>query len=247
MPNRAPSTRSTRAGHRPKNRLLAHLPQPDFDRLRPALRTVQLQPKQVIHRRDAPVQEVFFLNGGVASVTTVMNDGAMVEIATVGDEGLVGINAVFEGEMVAAETMLQVPDMPHTTAEAMSTSAFRLELERRGPFYSGVERYMQGLVTLMMQSTACIAFHPVQQRCCRWLLMTHDRVRRDEFHLSHDFLAMMLGATRPTVTLVAGTLQKAGFINYRHGRMKILDRKKLESSSCECYSTVKKHFDRLAL
>ena len=187
------------------------------------------------------------MNGGVASVTTVMNDGAMVEIATVGDEGLVGMNAIFEGEMVSAETMLQVPDTPHTTAEVMSTSAFRLELARRGPFYAGVERYMQGLVTLMMQSTACIAFHPVQQRCCRWLLMTHDRVRRDEFHLSHDFLAMMLGATRPTVTVVAGTLQKAGFINYRHGRMKILDRKKLESSSCECYSTVKKHFDRLAL
>ena len=99
----------------------------------------------------------------------------------------------------------------------------------------------------MMHSTGCIAFHPVQQRCCRWLLMTHDRVQRDEFHLSHEFLAMMLGSTRPTVTVVAGTLQKAGLINYKHGRITILDRKRLESASCECYGTVKGHFDRLGL
>ena len=100
---------------------------------------------------------------------------------------------------------------------------------------------------LMMQSTGCMALHPVQERCCRWLLMTHDRVRQDEFHLSHEFLAMMLGSTRPTVTIVAGTLQKAGIIRYTHGRIRILDRKGLEKASCECYSTVKGHFDRLGL
>ncbi len=92
-----------------------------------------------------------------------------------------------------------------------------------------------------------MALHPVQDRCCRWLLMAHDRVRRDDFELSHEFLAMMLGATRPTVTVVAGTLQKAGFIRYKHGRITILDRKGLEGSSCECYTTVKAQFDRLGL
>jgi CRP-like cAMP-binding protein len=100
---------------------------------------------------------------------------------------------------------------------------------------------------LIMQSTGCMALHRVQERCCRWLLMTHDRVRQDEFHLSHEFLAMMLGATRPTVTIVAGTLQKAGLIKYTHGRIRILDRKSLEEASCECYATVKGHFDRLGL
>jgi len=99
----------------------------------------------------------------------------------------------------------------------------------------------------MMQSAACLALHPVQERCCRWLLMTHDRVHQDEFHLSHEFLAMMLGTTRPTVTIVAGTLQKAGLIKYTHGRITILDRQRLEAASCECYSTVKEHFDRLQL
>ena len=100
---------------------------------------------------------------------------------------------------------------------------------------------------LMMQSTACMALHSVEQRCCRWLLMTHDRVHRDEFHLSHEFLAMMLGSTRPTVTSVAGTLQKAGLIKYAHGRITIVDRQGLEAASCECYGTVKEHFDRLGL
>jgi CRP-like cAMP-binding protein len=110
-----------------------------------------------------------------------------------------------------------------------------------------VVRYWQGLLTLIMQSTACMALHPVQDRCSRWLLMAHDRVHRDEFDLSHEFLAMMLGATRPTVTVVAGSLQKAGFIRYKHGRITILDRKGLENSACECYSTVKGQFDRLGL
>lgn len=208
---------------------------------------MSLQPKQVIHRRNEPVQEVFFPNGGVASMTAVMQDGAMVEIATVGDEGLLGINAFLGGEMVGGETMLQVPDTPETTAEVLSAEAFRLELDRRGPFFECVQRYSQGLSTLMMHSTACIAFHSVRQRCCRWLLMTHDRVRRDRFHLSHEFLAMMLGSTRPTVTVVATSLQKAGLINYTHGRITILDRQRLESASCECYATVKTHFDRLGL
>ena len=177
-------------------------------------------------------------------MTTVMQDGSMVEIATVGDEGLVGINAFFGGAMLSGETMMQVPD---TNAEVMSTAAFTRELARGGPFHECVHRYSQGLLMLIMQSTGCMALHTVQERCCRWLLMTHDRIRQDEFHLSHEFLAMMLGATRPTVTIVAGTLQKAGLINYTHGRITILDRKGLEDASCECYSTVRGHFDRLGL
>jgi CRP-like cAMP-binding protein len=154
------------------------------------------------------------------------------------------MNAFFGGEMLSGETMLQVPD---TNAEAMSAEAFRGELARGGAFHECVQRYSQGLLMLMMQSAACLALHPVQERCCRWLLMTHDRVHHDEFHLSHEFLAMMLGTTRPTVTIVAGTLQKAGLIKYTHGRITILDRQRLEAASCECYSTVKAHFDRLGL
>ncbi len=244
MPKRVPGIRPPPANGRPHNRLLAGLPQEDFDRVKPHLKTITTKVKQILHKRHAPVREVFFPNGGVASITTVMKDGAMVEIATVGDEGLVGIGAFFGGHELASETMIQVPD---TDAEVMSAEAFKAEMDRHGAFYDSVLRYWQGLLALIMQSTACMALHPVQDRCCRWLLMAHDRVRRDDFELSHEFLAMMLGATRPTVTVVAGTLQKAGFIRYKHGRITILDRKGLEGSSCECYTTVKAQFDRLGL
>jgi CRP-like cAMP-binding protein len=231
-------------GHRPTNRLLACLPDSDFQRLRPHLKNRPATVKQVFHPLNHPVREVIFPNGGVASVTTVMKDGAMVEIATVGDEGFIGMNALFGAGMVAGETMLQVPD---SSVEVLPVEIFRRELERRGPFFECVQRYSQGFVILVMQSTACMALHSVVERCCRWLLMAHDRVRRDDFQLSHEFLAMMLGSTRPTVTVVAGTLQKAGLIKYIHGHITILDRAGLEAASCECYGTVKAHFDRLQL
>jgi len=241
MTKRAKVVRPPPIDSRPKNRILACLPRADFQRLRRHLRTVPMAVKQIIHPRGEKVREVFFPNGGVASITTVMQDGSMVEIATVGTEGVLG---VFDGAMMSAETMMQVPD---TNAEVMSVEIFRRELDRRGALYECVGRYSQGLVTLMMQSTACMALHPVQERCCRWLLMTHDRVGRDDFHLSHEFLAMMLGSTRPTVTEVAGSLQKAGLIKYTHGHITVLNRKSLEAASCECYATVKDHFDRLGL
>jgi hypothetical protein len=244
MPKRANAIRPPPVEPRPKNKLLACLPRADFERLRPYLKTIPTRVRQILHPLNEPVREVFFLNGGVASMTTVMQDGSMVEIATVGDEGLVGINAFFGGAMLSGETMMQVPD---TDAEVMSVADFKRELARDGPFHESVHRYSQGLLMLIMQSTGCMALHPVHERCCRWLLMTHDRIRQDEFHLSHEFLAMMLGSTRPTVTIVAGTLQKAGLIKYTRGRITVLDRKGLEAASCECYSTVRGHFDRLGL
>ena len=145
-----------------------------------------------------------------------MRDGAMVEIATIGDEGLVGMNAFFGPALMSGEAMMQVPD---TDAEVMSVQAFQDRARSPRRVLRRVQLYSQGLVILMMQSTACMALHSVQERCCRWLLMTHDRVRRDDFQLSHEFLAMMLGSTRPTVTIVAGALQKAGLIKYTHGHM----------------------------
>lgn len=244
MPKRAPVVRAPSADGRPKNKLLAGLPRADFQRLRPHLKTVPMEVKKIIHPANTPVREVFFPNGGVASITTVMQNGSMVEIATVGDEGFLGVNVLFGDGIVSGETMMQVPG---TNAEVLPVDVFRREVERGGAFLESVQRYAQGLMTLMMQSTACMALHSVQERCCRWLLMTHDRVPGNEFYLSHEFLAMMLGSTRPTVTVVAGTLQKAGLIKYVHGRITIVDRPNLEAASCECYETVKRHFDRLSL
>jgi CRP-like cAMP-binding protein len=247
MPKRAstvPPLRPPAEQQRPKNKLIACLPQDDYSRLKPHLKTIPLKKKEIIHRRNEPVRRVVFPNGGVASVTTAMKDGASVEIATVGDEGLIGIDAFFGNVMMTTETMMQVPD---GDGEAMTADAFREEMGRPGAFQECVLRYWQGFQKLITQSTACMALHPVQDRCCRWLLMAHDRVHRDEFELSHEFLAMMLGSTRPTVTVVAGTLQKAGLIRYRHGRVTVVDRKSLEDAACECYATVRAEYERLGL
>jgi CRP-like cAMP-binding protein len=119
----------------------------------------------------------------------------------------------------------------------MTADAFRRELDRRGTFYELLAHYSQALVGFIMQSTACNAVHSIEQRLARWLLTAQDRMGTAEFPLTQEFVAMMLGATRPTVTVVAGTLQKAGLIRYHRGRVTILDRERLEAASCECYRT----------
>jgi CRP-like cAMP-binding protein len=243
MPTPHPS-RASDEDVRAKNKLLARLPPDELARITPLLTTIPFDKRAVLLRPNQPIQRVVFPNGGVASVTMNMQDGRMVEIATVGREGLVGLEAFFGEAIMPTETMVQVPDCD---AESMTADAFVREMNRPGPFQAGVLRYWQGFQTLIMQSTACMALHPVQERCCRWLLMAHDRVGKDEFDLSHEFLAMMLGVTRPTVTVIAGILQKAGLIQYRHGHLTIIDRASLEDGSCECYATVKAQFDRLGL
>ena len=229
---------------RPSNRILGRLPDDAFRRLAPHLRVITLTPKLVIQPINAPIHEIVFPDGGVVSVTTSMADGEMVEVATVGAEGLVGINAFLAGATANAESMVQVPG---ASASVLPISVFRSEIDRSGPFRESVQRYTQGLMGLMMQSAGCLALHSVQQRCCRWLLMAHDRVGCDEFHLSQEFLAAMLGSTRPTVNVVASSLQKHGIIKYVHGRITILDRRRLEQGSCECYGAVRDLFAGLNL
>jgi CRP-like cAMP-binding protein len=135
--------------------------------------------------------------------------------------------------------MMQVPD---TNAERLTVGAFRREVARQGALFDLMGRYAQATLAQMMQSTACNARHHVEQRCPRWLLTTQDRVHRNEFHLSHEFLAIMLGVRRQTVTGVAGALQSKGFITYRHGHVTIVDRKGLEAASCECYGVIRDNF-----
>lgn len=233
----------------PKNRLLASLKASDLARLLPDLQAIPLTVKHVFQKRGAPIRYVWFPNGGVCSVTAMMKNGAAVEVATVGDEGMLGMSAFFGGTAMPGESMLQVPSQrpDEMTAERLTVGAFRREINRHGALHDCINRYSRGMIALMMQSTACMALHTVQQRCCRWLLMTHDRIRSDEFTLSQEFLAMMLGSTRPTVTLVARGLQQKGLIRYVHARMTILDRSGLEAAACECYATITAEFDRLGL
>jgi len=243
MTKKRPSVRPPPTDGRPKNRLLAALPADDFRRLRPFLNTVSTHVKQVLHKNGEPIRNVYFLNGGVASITTVLSDGTTVEAATVGDEGLLGIEAFLGKNAIApGETLIQVPD---TNAEIMGVEDFRREVAKPGAFHDLVGQYTQVVIAQMMQSTACNVLHQVMQRCARWLLMTHDRMHEHDFHLSHEFLAVMLGVQRPTVSVVAATLQDGGLIRYSHGRVTVTDRKGLEAASCECYSIIRAHFDRM--
>ena len=229
---------------RPRNRLLSRLPDEDFERLAPHLRTLALTHKLVLQRPNEPITEVVFPEGGVVSVTTMMLDGSSVEVATIGAEGLVGINAFLGIGIANSESMVQVPG---ATAVALPVAVFRSEVERIGALRERVQRYSQGLMGLMMQSAGCLALHPVEARCSRWLLMAHDRSGRDAFQLSQEFLAIMLGSSRQTVSVVASSLQKDGIISYAYGRVNVLDRERLEQSACECYRTVERLFAELEL
>jgi CRP-like cAMP-binding protein len=239
--------RENAVGGRPRNRLLAALPEAEFARLLPHLHTTFPRTRQLLHRAGAPLGHVYFPNGGVFSLTVVLPDGAMVETATIGDEGMFCIEAFFLDDPVASgPTLLQVPDAGRTSAVRLPVPAFRAELNERGALYRLIGEYAQTAVAQMTQSAACTAVHQVRERCARWLLMTQDRMRRDEFHLSHEFLAMMLGVQRPTVSVVAGALQDAGLIHCKHGIIRILNRRGLEEASCGCYSVMHAHLDRFA-
>jgi CRP-like cAMP-binding protein len=218
----------------PANNLLAALPADDYARLAPTLGTTPLRLKRFLHKPGEPIDQVYFPGGGFASVVTVLKDGGMVEVATIGREGMVGMSAALSRDPSPSATMVQAET---DTCYTMSAEAFRTEMDRRGPFYDLLTRYGHALVGFIMQSTACNAVHSVEQRLSRWLLLAHDRVGKDEFPLTQEFAAMMLGTSRPTVTVVAGTLQKAGLITYHRGRVTILDRENLEAASCECYGT----------
>ena len=228
---------------RPNNRLLARLPDEDLERLAPHLKCVPVDVKQLLHHQGEPIERIYFPNGGVISIVTVLSNGITVEGATIGVEGFVGVPAFFtDAPRSPFESVVQVPD---TDAMVIDIDEFRREMRRGGELQQGVEKYAQVLIAQMMQSNACNAVHPIQQRCARWLLTVRDHVGADEFDLSHEFLAQMLAVQRPTITDVAGALRRKGLIAYTHGRVQVLNREELEKVACECYDVMRKRFEEL--
>lgn len=227
-----------------KNRLLAVLPADLYAQVVKDLRLIEVTVGKTLLEHGTPVRDVYFPNGGVYSVTNQMRDGELVEVATVGTEGMLGVST-FLGDLVSTGRTLQ--QVPNGLLPAMPVAKFVKYTAAPGPFREVVARYAQANLLQIMQCTACNALHRLEQRCSRWLLQTHDRVEADEFQLKQEFLAIMLGASRPTVTVVMGTLQKAGVVSSRYGRVRILDRKKLEKMSCECYGAIVGQFRRLGV
>jgi CRP-like cAMP-binding protein len=225
-----------------RNRLLAALPPDEFRRLRPALTVTSLEQHKLLEDGDEAAARVLFPWSGVCSLTVQMTDGRMVEVGTIGNEGIVGMSVYFGGRLPETKTVVQVPG---DGADGMRAGTFVAEMDRGGALFKLVRRYSQALIALMTQSVACNALHDVDQRCARWLLMTHDRVGGDTLLLTQEYLAAMLGVRRPSVTVVAKKLQHAGLIDYRRGRIIITNRQGLADLTCECYAVVRAHFDRL--
>jgi len=185
---------------------------------------------------------VYFPNHGVLSMLTVMRSGEAVEIATVGNEGVADLSVFFGLKVATSRLLVQVSG----EVVRLERSSFLGALSDCPKLQEGLGLYTVAMFTLVSQSAACNSRHSVGQRCARWILMTHDRVDSDDFPITQDFLASMLGVRRPTVTVAAGMLQKAGFIRYRRGRMTILDSDGLHGAACGCYRLIQGTFDRLS-
>jgi CRP-like cAMP-binding protein len=227
---------------RSQNKLLARLPPDDYRRLLPVLDTIRLRPKRMLLKPHVPVRRIYFLAGGVCSLSQVTADGQMAGVALVGNEGLVGL-AAFGGDPEAGLTA--VVEVADSDAQAMDVKVFQREMEHHTAFSDLVHRYAQAFVEGLMQSVACNALHPIEKRCARCLLEIRDRVGRNEFLLTQDVLATMLGVRRASVTLAARALHRAGVIDYAHKHIIIRDLAGLEHAACECYALIKGHFARL--
>jgi len=215
-----------------RNRILDALPPEEFRSLEPHLKDVTYKPGEIIYRPGEQLSHIYFPTSCVFSVVMLMQDGAGVEIDTTGREGLTGSLQVLLGsDSAPSQTFCQVPG----DTKRMSLDAFQECLANDGKLRSLTQRYARSAVTLMGQSIACNRLHTLTERCARWLLLTYDRVGSDQFTLTQEFLATMLGVHRPAVSIAAGALQQAGFIRYRRGHVTIVDADGLESASCECY------------
>lgn len=224
------------------NELLARLPAADYERLLLSTTSVRLERGRVLHSADKDMGSIYFPGGGVCSMTQTTMDGQRVEIAAIGKEGVVGVTALFgSGHAICESTVLIGGDDAHV----MDISVFRSELERGGAFHAVMNRYAEAFVATLMHTVGCNALHPVEQRCAKWLLQTGDRVGRDEFALTQDVLADVLGVRRASVTLCAQDLVRRGAIEYGHKRIAIRNRARLEATACECYHNIRAHFERL--
>ncbi|MBA3314265.1 MAG: Crp/Fnr family transcriptional regulator [Planctomycetota bacterium] len=233
MPQSQPSQSA-----RPGNQLLDLLSEADLARLLQRAERVTVPLRTLVTEAGEPSREVHFPLTSVFSSLIPLRDGSTIEVATVGNEGMTGIDLLTDKPASVYRVISQVE------GESLRVPAdfFRSLLLEAGPLARIIQRYAMTVTHQCGQSAACNLRHDVEERMCRWLLMTHDRVRRDEFYLTQEFLGIMLGVRRQSVSLSASILQEAGLITYSRGNMKILDRPGLEAVSCECYATLRETY-----
>jgi CRP-like cAMP-binding protein len=223
------------------NRLLDRLPAEEYQRLLPFWEKVNLPHGQEICRQNGPMSHVYFPTSGMCSLVGATDEGKVVETATVGNEGMIGIPVLLDLDFSPSTAVSQVSGK----GLRMPAPVFLGAMKRAGALDRLLRRFIAFSLRYAYQTVVCNAQHSVEERMCRWLLMTRDRVEKNEFVLTHEFLAEMLAVRRQTVTVFAGTLQTAGFITYRRGLMRIINREGLEAASCECYEITKSYYDRI--
>ena len=224
------------------NRILAALPEEDYERLSPHLEPVELRHSEILYEAAGFMKHVYFPSNSMVSLISQMSDGSGAEVGVTGFEGMVGISSVLGVDKSPHEAMVQIPD----GAMRMKSSILLEEFKRGGALHDLLLRYVQMLLLQTSQIAACNRLHSVSERLARWLLMSQDRRKDcDDLPFTHEFLALMIGVRRAGVTEAALVLQGEGLIKYRRGDIKILDRAGLEDFSCECYRIIKDEFDRL--
>ena len=227
--------------HIHKSRLLASLPEEEFEKLRLHIIPTKLAYKHSLYEADQPIKYVYFVETGVASLINTMSNGDAAEVGTIGNEGFVGIPVLFGDTRAPTSAYMQVEG----AGLKMNADLFRVEMERNTFMQRAMLHYAHAFFNQIAQSAACNTLHLLEQRCCRWLLMTQDRMQSSSFPLTQEFLAMMLGVRRAGITEAANALKRAGLIDYSRGWISVLDRMGLEKRTCECYGITKREFDRL--
>ena len=217
------------------NRLLGRLSAKDYRRLHPHLERISLTVRQTLYKAGQSLGFVHFIETGVASLVNTMANGEEAEVGTIGNEGMVGLPLLLGDDRGPTSVYVQVPGY----GLRMTAARFRQELASSASLRTVMLRYAHVLFNHVTQSAACNQFHSLQQRCCRWMLMTQDRMQADEFFLTQETLAKMLGVQRTGVSATAAALQRGGLIGYHRGVVNILDRAGLRRRACECYGDFK--------
>lgn len=220
------------------NGLLAALNADDFDRLERHMRVVPLGHQQVLADAGDEMDQAYFPHTGAISLMSSMREGGFAEITTVGLEGFVGLHGALGANVTPSRVLVQIAGI----ATRMPVRSLRAALEQSSTLRALIHRYVRARFVQVGQSVACNGLHSVEQRFARWLLKAHDQARRDTFDLTQELLAEMLGVHRPSVTVVARTMQAAGLIRYSRGVITVTNRKGLEAISCECYGVVRRAF-----
>ncbi|MEH2202515.1 MAG: Crp/Fnr family transcriptional regulator [Nostoc sp.] len=225
----------------PSNKLLAALPASDYQRLVPHLKLVLLEVHQMLYQAGEPITQVYFPEKGMVSIVATMEDGSTAEVGVVSSEGMIGIPVILGNNITTTTSFVQISG----TAMQINADVVRAEFNRGGAIQKLLLSYIQTIYSELAQAAACNRLHTLDERLARWLLTVSDRVESEDFFLTQEFIAQMLGVRRSGVTVAASTLNRAGMISYKRGHISILNREDLEATSCECYRVIQNEFARL--